>query len=103
MVLATDPRLDNRYLYHYLKFHEPSLYALRAVGSIPALNLKPLLKFKVPIPPLSEQLEISVTLDKFESLITDMSHGLPAEIDARRKQYEYYRDKLLTFKEFEVA
>jgi type I restriction enzyme S subunit len=103
VVLATDPRLNNRFLYHYLKFHEPSLYALRAVGSIPALNLKPLLKFKVPIPAMEVQTLISQALDKFEALINDTSAGLPAEISARRAQYEYYRSKLLTFKELDVA
>lgn len=103
VVLATDPKLNNRFLYHYLKFHEPSLYALRAVGSIPALNLKPLLKFPVPLPPLEMQSKISGVLDKFETLINDISIGLPGEIAARRQQYEYYRSKLLTFKELEVA
>ena len=103
VVRATDLTLNNRFLYHYLKFHEPSLYALRAVGSIPALNLKPLLKFTVPIPPLEVQSKISEVLDKFEALINDIFIGLPAEIAARRQQYEYYRNKLLTFKELEVA
>ena len=95
--------LDNRFLYHYLKFHEPSLYALRAVGSIPALNLKPLLKFPVPLPPLEEQRKISRLLDKFELLINDISIGLPGEITSRRQQYEFYRHKLLTFKALDVA
>lgn len=103
VVLATDPELNNRFLYHYLKFHEPSLYALRAVGSIPALNLKPLLKFPVPLPLLETQMKISGVLDKFETLINDISIGLPGEIAARRQQYEYYRDKLLTFRNLEVA
>jgi type I restriction enzyme S subunit len=103
VVLATDPGLNNRFLYHYLKFHEPSLYALRAVGSIPALNLKPLLKFSVPLPPLEVQRKISGVLDKFELLINDISAGLPGEIAARRQQYEFYRDQLLTFKALVVA
>jgi type I restriction enzyme S subunit len=103
VVLATDPRLKNRFLYHYLKFHEPSLYALRAVGSIPALNLKPLLKFEVPLPPVDLQEQISFVLDKFEALINDITIGLPAEISTRRQQYEHYRTKLLSFKELDVA
>lgn len=103
VVLATDPGLNNRFLYHYLKFHEPSLYALRAVGSIPALNLKPLLKFSVPLPPLELQRKISGVLDKFELLINDISTGLPGEIAARQQQYEYYRNKLLTFSALEAA
>ncbi len=58
-----------------------------------------LAKIKIPNPRPEIQQEIVSILDKFEALINDLSVGLPAEIDARRKQYEYYRDKLLTFKE----
>ena len=52
----------------------------------------------IPIPPLSEQERIVSILDRFESLTTDLTAGLPAEIKARQQQYEYYRDQLLTFK-----
>ena len=55
-------------------------------------------KFQIPIPPLSEQERIVEILDKFDKLVNDISEGLPAEIKARRKQYEYYRGKLLNFK-----
>ncbi|MCK9266617.1 restriction endonuclease subunit S [bacterium] len=55
-------------------------------------------KIKIPVPPISEQERIVSILDKFDSLVNSISEGLPAEIDARRKQYEYYRDSLLTFK-----
>lgn len=54
---------------------------------------------KVPIPPLEEQQRIVNILDKFDALVNDLTSGLPAEIEARQKQYEYYRDQLLTFKE----
>lgn len=54
-------------------------------------------EFKIPLPPLSEQERIVRILDKFDALVNDISVGLPAEIKARRKQYEYYREKLLTF------
>ena len=57
-----------------------------------------MLKITIPIPPLSEQERIVDILDKFDALVNDISQGLPAEIEARRKQYEYYRNKLLTFK-----
>ena len=56
-------------------------------------------KFKIPIPPLAEQTRIVAILDKFDKLVNDISEGLPAEIKMRRQQYEYYRNKLLTFKE----
>ena len=55
-------------------------------------------KILIPIPPLSEQERIVEILDKFDSLVNDISIGLPAEIEARHKQYEYYRSKLLSFK-----
>jgi type I restriction enzyme S subunit len=70
---------------------------LRAVGSIPALNLKPLLKFRVPIPPLRTQDLISEALDKFEALIYDSTIGLPAEIELRRQQFDYFRENLFAF------
>lgn len=55
-------------------------------------------KFRIAIPPLSEQKRIVSILDKFEALVNDISEGLPAELKARRQQYEHYRDKLLNFK-----
>ena len=53
----------------------------------------------IPVPPLEEQERIVAILDKFDALVNDLSVGLPAELAARRKQYEYYRDRLLTFEE----
>jgi type I restriction enzyme S subunit len=58
-----------------------------------------ILGYKIPVPGLEEQNRIVAILDKFDALVNDMSIGLPAELAARRKQYEYYRNKLLTFKE----
>jgi type I restriction enzyme S subunit len=52
----------------------------------------------IAIPPIEEQERIVGILDKFEALVNDLTQGLPAEIEARREQYEYYRNKLLTFK-----
>lgn len=62
-------------------------------SSIPELK-----KIKIPLPPLEEQERIVNILDRFDALCNDLTCGLPAEIEARRKQYAYYRDKLLTFK-----
>ena len=56
-----------------------------------------ILAYMVPIPPMVEQSRIVSILDRFEALTTDLQSGLPAEIEARRQQYEYYRNKLLTF------
>ncbi len=55
--------------------------------------------FLIPVPSLKRQQEIVAILDELDALVNDLSSGLPAEIAARRKQYEYYRDRLLTFKE----
>jgi type I restriction enzyme S subunit len=62
--------------------------------SIPALK-----EIQIPVPSLEEQERIVAILDRFDALCNDLTSGLPAEIEARQKQYEYYRDKLLTFKE----
>ena len=61
-------------------------------------NVPSLKEIVIPIPSLEEQERIATILDKFDTLVNDLSLGLPAEIEARRQQYEYYRDKLLTFK-----
>ncbi len=70
-------------------------------ASYPSISNSVVNKFRIPIPPLSEQNRIVEILDKFDTLINDTSIGIPAEIAARRKQYEYYRAKLLDFKECE--
>lgn len=63
-------------------------------SSVPSIQ-----KILIPVPPLAEQARIVSILDHFDALCNDLTSGLPAEIEARKKQYEYYRDKLLTFKE----
>lgn len=60
--------------------------------------MKDIQNFSIPVPSLQEQERIANILDRFESLTTSLQSGLPAEISARRQQYEHYRDKLLTFK-----
>jgi len=64
-----------------------------------SLNDDILLRVRIPVPPIQEQRRIVAILDRFDALVNDLSIGLPAELAARRKQYEYYRDRLLTFKE----
>lgn len=68
-------------------------------ASYPAISDADIKRYEIPLPSLAEQEKIVNILGKFETLCNDMSTGLPAEIAARQKQYEYYRDKLLTFKE----
>ena len=68
-------------------------------GSVPHLKVADLLDVKIPLPPLSEQERIVSILDRFDKLCHDIREGLPAEIDLRQKQYEHYRDRLLTFRQ----
>ena len=68
-------------------------------GKLAMANLSFVRSLIIPVPPLPEQQRIVDILDRFDALCNDLTSGLPAEIAARRKQYEYYRDKLLTFKE----
>lgn len=68
-------------------------------GTVKSVPMKEMRNLKIPVPPLEEQERIVNILDKFDALCNDITKGLPAEIEMRKKQYEYYRDKLLTFKE----
>lgn len=68
-------------------------------ASVTSIRKRMLDNYLVPVPPLEEQKRIVAILDRFDALCNDLTSGLPAEIEARKKQYEYYRDKLLTFKE----
>lgn len=62
------------------------------------VNGESMAKIEIPVPPMEVQEEIVRILDRFDRLTNDISEGIPAEIAARQKQYEFYRDKLLTFK-----
>lgn len=68
-----------------------------AGGTVKSIPMGELRKIVLPVPPLEEQKLIVSILDRFDKLCNDISEGLPAEIEARQKQYEYYRDKLLSF------
>ena len=98
---------SNKILLKYLYFYLQSKWALNyfeknLTGStIKNLGLKVIRDFQIPVPSLEEQQRIIDILDRFDKLCNDISEGLPAEIEARQKQYEYYRDKLLTFKPLE--
>lgn len=92
-------QVDVRFLYHSLQYMQPQIQALCSFQGIPALNKANLEKLILPVPSSHEQARIANLLDTFDTLVSDLSIGLPAELNARRKQYEYYRDKLLTFEE----
>lgn len=100
--LICGKEINPYYLYYFLQTQYENLrYISSGDGNRGGLNLKMLSTYMVPSPPLEEQQRIVDILDRFDKLCNDISEGLPAEIEARQKQYEYYRDKLLTFKPLE--
>ena len=93
-----DERLLPKFLFYYMKSTFYRYITKNAVQSSVTSIRRPMLdKYPIPIPPLETQAKIVSILDRFDALCHDLTQGLPAEIAARKKQYEYYRDKLLTF------
>lgn len=96
-VLQFETYSERRFVEMYLNAIDLTPYISGAAQ--PKLNKANLNRIPIPDPPLQEKVRIVGVLDKFDSLVNDLSVGLPAELAARRKQYEYYRDKFLTFEE----
>ena len=94
-----DEAILPKYYYYYMKStFLPYIEKTSFHSSVTSIRRPMLNKYPVPVPPLSVQEKIIQILDRFDTLCNDISEGLPAEIEARQKQYEYYRDKLLSFK-----
>ena len=95
-----DTELSPKFLYHVLAsdafFFYHNQYAKGA--KMPRGDKDMVMKYLIPIPPIELQEKIVAILDRFEALVNDISKGLPAEIEAQKTRYEYYRNKLLTFK-----
>ena len=87
----------SKYVYYFLLIKQQSIKRQVRRASVPRLSKSAFEKIKIPIPSLAEQQRIVSILDKFEALTTSISEGLPKEIALRRKQYEYYRNQLLSF------
>ena len=87
----------SKYVYYFLLIKQQSIKRQVRRASVPRLSKTAFEKLKIPIPSLAEQHRIVSILDKFEALTTSISEGLPKEIELRRKQYEYYRNQLLSF------
>ena len=86
-----DINLKVKYVYYFLSNLQEYIYSLKSTGGIPHIYAKNIIRLKIPVPPLPVQEEIVRILDAFSSL--------EAELEARKKQYEHYRNKLLTFNE----
>ena len=99
-VHITSDNVLPKYFFYYFK-NSFLTYISKASfhSSVTSIRRPMMINFPVPVPPLEVQQRIVDILDRFDTLCNDISSGLPAEIEMRQKQYEYYRDKLLTFKE----
>ena len=98
-VLLTREDIMSRYLYYCLMSKQYIIKSKVRKASIPRLSKDDIEKIIIPLPPLSLQNKIVKILDKFQILLVDTKGLLPEEIEQRQKQYEYYREKLLTFDE----
>lgn len=87
-----------KYVYRFLQTQD--LAGMNEAGGVPSLTQTMLNKIQIPVPEITVQRELIYKIDSLDELISGATASLPVEIEARRKQYEYYRDKLLTFKEF---
>ena len=98
---ARDVILD-KFLFYALDSQQERILGMVRKASIPRLGRSSIENLSIPIPPLPVQERIVSILDSFSAICNNLIFGLPAEITARQKQYEYYRDKLLTFKELDT-
>ena len=91
--------IDTKFIFYYcFKLNEYCKEHLNQ-GNFASVDMAKFGEFIFSLPIIDKQKEIAEVLDRFDKLCNDISEGLPAEIEARQKQYEYYRDKMLTFKE----
>ncbi len=92
--------VDSRYYWHFTRssMYWEQAHRLVGGGAQPQFNTGAISQVKIPVPPLAEQRRVADILDRFDALTNDLSSGLPAEMEKRRRQYEHYRDKLLTFR-----
>ncbi|MXV14309.1 restriction endonuclease subunit S [Hufsiella ginkgonis] len=89
--------LITKFLYYILKKDQTKIHNMAKGAGVPHVRVKDFEPYKVPVPSLEEQERIVSILDKFDTLTNSDSEGLPKEIELRKKQYQYYRDRLLTF------
>ena len=100
-LICVKPKTDEINI-EFLKYYIQTIKFKTPTSGISQLTVPMTKSYQIPIPTIEEQEKIANVLDRFEKLCNDISEGLSAEIEIRKKQYEYYRDKLLTFKELKV-
>jgi len=94
---VTAPRVDKDYVGQVFLNMQPTIFATSTQSAQKNIDIEGFKRLAIPVPPLAEQERIVEILDRFDALVNDLSIGLPAELAARRAQYEHYRDRLLTF------
>ena len=95
IIIDLSKEVNQKFVFYMLR--NANLNKFAKGGGQPLLTATQIKDFVIPVPSMEEQSRIVSILDRFEALTTDLQSGLPAEIEARRQQYEYYRNKLLTF------
>ncbi|MFZ7135778.1 restriction endonuclease subunit S [Avibacterium avium] len=99
---SEDENICLKYVFYFLKSKETHFQQIGSKMQMPQIATPDTDKFKIPLPPIEEQKRIAGILDKFHTLAHSLSEGLPKEIALRQKQYEYYRELLLNFKQDEA-
>ena len=99
--LVVKDGISSRYVFHAMQAYAEDIRksTKKQGGTVDSLDFQRLLAYKIPVPTLEVQNRLADVLDNFESICSDLNIGLPAEIELRKKQYEFYRDALLTFAE----
>lgn len=95
IIIDLSKEVNQKFVFYMLR--NANLNKFAKGGGQPLLTATQIKDFVIPVPSMPEQQRIVSILDRFEALTTDLQSGLPAEIEARRQQYKYYRNKLLTF------
>ena len=91
-------KVDIKFIFYYMFKVDEWCRTHTVQGNFPGVDMSLFPNVSIPLPTLDEQKRIASILDRFDALTTDLTAGLPAEIEKRKQQYEYYRDRLLTFK-----
>lgn len=101
VAIRANEKVNYKFLYYLLNssLERKQRIMFDTGAAQPNLSVQNIKKYEFPIPNVEEQIKIVKVLDKFDKLCNDIHEGLPAEMEKRKKQYEYYRDKLLNFKE----
>ena len=98
-ILPDETQVNNRFVYHFLKMNQKYLMDFQHGAGIPALKSDKLTKLLIPVAPIKIQEKIVQTLDKFTDYVTELTSELTSELASRKKQYSFYRDKLLSFED----